>query len=416
MAEDFHRIKRLPPYVFAEVNRLKAQARARGADIIDLGMGNPDMPAPAHIVDKLVETLHKPRTHRYSASKGIPGLRKAQAAYYARRFGVKLDPETQVVATLGSKEGFANMAQAITSPGDVIIVPNPTYPIHEFGFIIAGANMRHVPAGTGEEFLRAVEHAVKHSIPKPLAMILSYPSNPTAMVADLDFYKEAVALAKKLNLFILSDIAYAELYFDGTPPPSVLEVPGAMDITVEFTSLSKTYNMPGWRMGFAVGNERLIGALARVKSYLDYGAFTPIQVAAAAALNGPQDCVDEIRQVYKARRDCLVDSFERAGWTIPPPPATMFAWCPIPEPFRAGGSVEFAKLLIEKADLAVSPGLGFGELGEGFVRIALVENEHRIRQAARSVKKFLAEAPQTMHKEAPQRPASGVKKAAAKTK
>jgi alanine-synthesizing transaminase len=395
--DDFHRIKRLPPYVFAEVNRLKAAARARGADIIDLGMGNPDMPTPQHIIGKLVETIAKPRTHRYSASKGIPGLRKAQAAYYARRFGVKLDPDTQVVATLGSKEGFANMAQAITAPGDVIIVPNPTYPIHEFGFLISGAAMRHVPAGNGEEFLRSVEHAVKHSIPKPLAVVLSYPSNPTAMVADLDFYKNAVALAKKLDLIILSDLAYAEIYFDDNPPPSVLEVPGAMDVTVEFTSLSKTYNMPGWRMGFAVGNERLIGALGRVKSYLDYGAFTPIQVAAATALNGPQDCVDEIRRTYKSRRDCLVESFGRAGFPVPPPPATMFAWCPIPEPFREIGSVEFAKLLIEKADVAVSPGLGFGEYGEGFVRIALVENEHRIRQAARSIKKFLAQAPETMH-------------------
>lgn len=397
MIEEFHRIKRLPPYVFAEVNRLKAAARARGADIIDLGMGNPDMPTPPHIVAKLVETVAKPRTHRYSASKGIPGLRRAQAAYYERRFGVKLDPETQVVATLGSKEGFANMAQAISAPGDVIIAPNPTYPIHEFGFIIAGASVRHVKADAGEEFLRGVEHAVRHSIPKPIGMILSYPSNPTAMVASLDFYKDAVALAKKHGLIILSDIAYAELYFDDRPPPSVLEVPGAIDVTVEFTSLSKTYNMPGWRMGFAVGNERLIGALARVKSYLDYGAFTPIQVAAAAALNGPQDCVAEIRGTYKSRRDCLVDSFGRAGWMIPPPPATMFAWCPIPEPFRELGSVEFAKLLIEKADLAVSPGLGFGEYGEGFVRIALVENEHRIRQAARNVKKFLAQAAETSH-------------------
>ena len=393
MNEDFHRIKRLPPYVFAEVNRLKAAARARGADIIDLGMGNPDLPTPQHIVDKLVETIAKPRTHRYSASKGIPGLRRAQAAYYERRFGVKLNPETEVVATLGSKEGFANMAQAITAPGDVIIVPNPTYPIHEFGFIIAGANMRHVPAGNGEAFLKSVEKAVKHSIPQPLALVLSYPSNPTAMVADLDFYKDAVALAKRLGLIILSDIAYAELYYDGNPPASVLQVPGAMDVTVEFTSLSKTYNMPGWRMGFAVGNERLIGALARVKSYLDYGAFTPIQVAAAAALNGPQTCVEDIRKTYKSRRDCLVESFGRAGWDIPPPPATMFAWCPIPESYRSLGSVEFAKLLIEKADIAVSPGLGFGEHGEGFVRIALVENEHRIRQAARSLKKFLAEKP-----------------------
>ncbi len=403
MIEDFHRIKRLPPYVFAEVNRLKAGARARGADIIDLGMGNPDLPTPQHIVDKMVETVSKPRTHRYSASKGIPGLRRAQAAYYARRFGVKLDPETQVVATLGSKEGFANMAQAITAPGDVILVPNPTYPIHEFGFIISGAAMRHIPASNGPEFLAGVERAVKHSIPKPLAMVLSYPSNPTAMIADLDFYREAVQLAKKLDLIILSDIAYAEIYFDGVPPPSVLQVPGAMDVAVEFTSLSKTYNMPGWRMGFAVGNERLIGALARVKSYLDYGAFTPIQVAAAAALNGPQDCVDEIRATYKRRRDVLVDSFGRAGFPVPSPPASMFAWAPIPEPFRALGSVEFAKLLIEKADVAVSPGLGFGEYGEGFVRIALVENEHRIRQAARSIKKFLAQGSETMHNVIPLR-------------
>ena len=397
MIEDFHRIKRLPPYVFAEVNRLKAAARARGADIIDLGMGNPDLPTPQHIVDKLVETVAKPRTHRYSASKGIPGLRRAQAAYYARRFGVKLDPDTQIVATLGSKEGFANMAQAISAPGDVILVPNPTYPIHEFGFLISGAAMRHLPAGCDDHFLSAVHHACRHSIPKPLALVLSYPSNPTAMVADLDFYKAAVDLAKKLDLIILSDVAYSEIYYDDNPPPSVLQVAGAMDVAVEFTSLSKTYNMPGWRMGFAVGNERLIAALARVKSYLDYGAFTPIQVAAAAALNGPQDCVDEIRATYKRRRDVLVESFGRAGFPVPPPPATMFAWAPIPEPFKALGSVEFAKLLIEKADVAVSPGVGFGEYGEGFVRIALVENEHRIRQAARNIKKFLAQSQETMH-------------------
>jgi alanine-synthesizing transaminase len=391
--------------VFAEVNRLKAAARARGADIIDLGMGNPDMPTPQHIVDKLVETVSKPRTNRYSASKGIPGLRKAQAAYYARRFGVKLNPETQVVATLGSKEGFANMAQAISAPGDVILVPSPTYPIHEFGFIISGAAIRHIPTTAGAatakdphaEFLRGVERAVRHSIPKPLAVVLSYPSNPTASTADLSFYTEAVQLAKKLDLIILSDIAYAEIYYDNNPPPSVLQVPGAIDITVEFTSLSKTYAMPGWRMGFAVGNERLIAALARVKSYLDYGAFTPVQVAAAAALNGPQDCVVDIRKIYQARRDCLVESFSRAGWQIPAPQASMFAWAPIPEAFREIGSVEFAKLLIDKADVAVSPGLGFGEYGEGYVRIALVENEHRIRQAARNIKKFLARSTDTMH-------------------
>jgi alanine-synthesizing transaminase len=389
LSEDFHRIKRLPPYVFAEVNRLKADARARGADIIDLGMGTPDMPTPQHIVDKLVETVTKPRTHRYSASKGIPGLRKAQAAYYARRFGVKLDPETEIVATLGSKEGFANIAQAIAAPGDVVLVPNPTYPIHAFGFIIAGASIRHLPASNGEEFLRAIEHAVKHSIPKPLAVVISFPSNPTAQVADLEFYKDAVALAKKHEIIVLSDIAYAELYYDGVPPPSILQVPGAKDIAVEFTSLSKAYNMPGWLMGFAVGNERLIGALARVKSYLDYGAFTPIQVAAAAALNGPQECVDEMREIYRTRRNAMIESFGRAGWDIPAPKASMFAWAPIPEPFREMGSLEFSLRLIKEAHVAVAPGAGFGEHGDGFVRLALVENEQRIRQAARNVRKFL---------------------------
>ena len=397
MAEEFHRIKRLPPYVFAEVNALKAEARAGGADIIDLGMGNPDIQTPQHIVDKLVETVNKPRVHRYSASKGIPGLRKAQAAYYLRRFGVKLDPDSQIVATLGSKEGFANMAQAITAPGDVILTPNPTYPIHEFGFIISGASVRHLTATNGEEFLAAVSRACRHTVPKPIAMVLNYPSNPTAMTADLDFYTEAVQLAKQQDMIILSDLAYAEIYFDDNPPPSILQVPGAMDLAVEFTSLSKTYSMPGWRMGFAVGNERLIAALARVKSYLDYGAFTPVQVAAAAALNGPQDCVDEIRAVYKSRRDILIDSFGRAGWSIPAPAATMFAWAPVPDDFAQLGSVAFSKLLIEKADVAVAPGLGFGEYGEGFVRIALVENEHRIRQAARNIRRFLSQAPETLH-------------------
>jgi alanine-synthesizing transaminase len=395
--QDFHRIKRLPPYVFEGVNKLKAAARLRGDDIIDFGMGNPDMPTPQHIVDKLVETVARPRTHRYSASKGIPGLRRAQAAYYERRFGVKLNPDTQVVATLGSKEGFANMAQAITAPGDVILSPSPTYPIHEFGFLISGASLRSMPATPDDNFLAALDRAVRHSIPKPLALVLSYPSNPTAYTADLDFYKEVVDFARKHDLIILSDVAYAEIYFDVPPPPSVLQVKGAMDVTVEFTSLSKTYAMPGWRMGFAVGNERLIAALARVKSYLDYGAFTPIQVAATAALNGPQNCVDEIRQIYKRRRDCLVESMARAGWDIPAPPATMFAWAPLPEAFHEVGSLEFSKLLLEKAGVAVSPGVGFGEYGEGYVRLGLVENEQRIRQAARSVKKFLSEASGTLH-------------------
>ncbi|MCT8973074.1 LL-diaminopimelate aminotransferase [Microbaculum marinisediminis] len=394
---EFHKTKRLPPYVFEQVNRLKATARAAGADIIDLGMGNPDLPTPKHIVDKLVETVTRPDTHGYSTSKGIPGLRRAQAGYYERRFGVKLDPDTQIVATIGSKEGFANIAQAITAPGDVVLVPNPTYPIHQFGFIISGGVIRQLPAKPDEDFLRAMDRAVAHSVPKPLAVVLNYPANPTGYCADLDFYKEVVDFARKHELFILSDIAYAEIYFGDTPPPSVLEVPGAIDLTVEFTSLSKTYSMPGWRVGFAVGNERLLSALARVKSYLDYGAFTPVQVAATAALNGPDSVIEEIRAVYRHRRDVMVEAFGRAGWPVPVPEATMFAWAPIPEKFRDAGSLEFAKLLVEKAEVAVSPGIGFGEDGEGFVRIALVENEQRIRQAARNIRRFLATADETMH-------------------
>lgn len=400
MAEEFHRIKRLPPYVFEEVNRLKAAARARGEDIIDLGMGNPDMPTPEHITAKLIEAVQNPRTHRYSMSRGVPGLRKAQAKYYERRFNVKLDPEREIVATLGSKEGFANMAQAITAPGDVVMVPDPTYPIHHFGFMISGGAIRSLPVsqcGNTGDFISRLDRSIHHSIPKPIALVLNYPSNPTAEVVDLDFYKEVVAYAKKQDLIILSDLAYAEIYFDDQPPPSILEVEGAKDIAVEFTSLSKTYAMPGWRMGFAVGNERLIAALARVKSYLDYGAFAPIQIAATAALNGPQDCVDEIRGIYKERRDCLVDSFSRAGWEIPSPPATMFAWAPLPKELEHLGSLEFSKLLLEHADVAVSPGIGFGEHGEGYVRIALVENEQRIRQAARNIRKFFALKRETMH-------------------
>ena len=392
MKNEFHRIKRLPPYVFEEVNRVKAASRADGADIIDLGMGNPDLPTPEHIREKLIETVNKPKTNRYSASRGIPGLRRAQAAYYERRFGVSLDPETEVVATLGSKEGFANLAQAITAPGDVILAPNPTYPIHQFGFIMSGGVIRHLPAEPGDAFLAALERAMQHSVPKPIALVMNYPSNPTCLNASLDFYKEVVDFARSQELILISDLAYAELYFDDNPPPSVLQVPGAKDFTVEFTSLSKTYSMPGWRMGFAVGNAELIAALARVKSYLDYGAFTPIQVAATAALNGPQECVDQVRATYKSRRDTLVEAFARAGWDVPPPPSTMFAWASLPERFHNLGSLEFSKLLLEHAEVAVSPGIGFGEHGEGYVRIALVENEHRIRQAARNIRRFFAKA------------------------
>ncbi|MBC2859371.1 LL-diaminopimelate aminotransferase [Stappia sp. 28M-7] len=395
--EEFYQTRRLPPYVFEQVNRLKAKARAAGADIIDLGMGNPDLPTPKHIVDKLTETVQNPRTHRYSASKGIPGLRRAQAAYYERRFGVKLNPETQVVATLGSKEGFANMAQAISAPGDVVLVPNPSYPIHAFGFLMAGAVLRSIPSEPGPEVFHALERALIHSVPKPIAMILCYPANPTAYVADIEFYRDIVAFAKKHDIFVLSDLAYSEIYFGSTPPPSVLQVPGAIDVAVEFTSLSKTFSMPGWRMGFAVGNERLIAALARVKSYLDYGAFTPIQVAASAALNGPDDCIVAARETYRKRRDILVESFGRAGWDVPAPEASMFAWAPIPEKFRHLGSLEFSKLLIEHADVAVAPGLGFGEYGDTHVRIALVENEQRIRQAARSLRRFLETADEKLH-------------------
>ena len=398
---DFYRIKRLPPYVFEQVNRIKAAARANGADIIDLGMGNPDLPAPAHVVQKLCETAGKPRTDRYSASKGIAGLRRAQAGYYARRFGVKLNPETQVVATLGSKEGFANMAQAITAPGDVVLVPNPSYPIHAFGFLMAGGVIRSVPAEPTPAFFPALERAVQHSIPKPIALVVCYPSNPTAYVASLDFYRDLVAFARRHELILLSDLAYAEVYFDGEPPPSVLQVPGAMDVTVEFTSMSKTFSMAGWRMGFAVGNERLLAALTRVKSYLDYGAFTPVQVAATAALNGPEDCIAEMRATYKRRRDVLIDCFGKAGWAIPSPTASMFAWVPIPEKFRGLGSLEFSKLLVEKADVAVAPGIGFGEYGDDYVRIALVENEQRIRQAARNLRRFLDNADRTLHNVVP---------------
>lgn len=388
---DFYRIRRLPPYLFAEVNEMKAAARARGEDIIDLGMGNPDLPTPQHIVDKLKETADNKRAHGYSTSRGIPGLRRALAAYYERRFGVTIDPDTEAVVTLGSKEGLANLAQAITAPGDTILVPNPSYPIHPYGFMIAGASVRHMPMGPDRDFMTELANAVQHSVPKPTAVILCYPSNPTAEVVDLAFYREVVDFCRKHDIWILSDLAYAEIYFDGNPPPSILEIPEARDIAVEFTSMSKTYSMAGWRVGFAAGNKDLVGALTRVKSYLDYGAFTPIQVAAVAALNGPQDCVELHRNTYQKRRDILIEGLTAAGWPVPSPKASMFAWAPLPEAFKPMGSMAFTKLMLEHAKVAVSPGAGFGEYGEGYVRIGLVENEHRIRQAIRNIKKFMAD-------------------------
>jgi alanine-synthesizing transaminase len=389
MPQEFHRIRRLPPYVFAEVNEMKARARAAGKDIIDFGMGNPDSPTPPHIVEKLVETVQNPKTHRYSNSRGIPGLRKAVSRYYERRFGVDIDPETETIVTLGSKEGLANLASAITSPGDVILVPNPSYPIHPFGFIIAGAAVRSIPVTADENFMEALERAVIHSVPKPTAVVLNYPNNPTAELVDLDFYAEVVAFCRAHGIYILSDLAYAEIYFNDNPPPSILQIPGAKDIAVEFTSMSKTYSMPGWRIGFASGNTKLIAALARIKSYLDYGAFTPIQVASAAALNGPQECVDEIRTLYRNRRDVLIEGLVQAGWDVPSPEATMFAWAPIPHAFEHLGSIEFSKLLLREADVAVAPGIGFGEHGDKHVRIGLVENRQRTRQAIRNIKSFL---------------------------
>src|SRR3984885_13852501 len=388
--DEFYRIKRLPPYVFAEVNALKAKARTAGRDVIDLGMGNPDGSTPEHIVKKLHEAIGNPRSHGYSVSRGIMGLRRAQAAYYARRFGVSLDPDKEIIVTLGSKEGLANLAQAVAAPGAIVLVPGPCYPIHAFGFIIAGASVRSVPIGPGVDFLKELKQAVEQTSPTPIALVLNFPANPTAQVVDLDFYGEMVSFCKSRGIYLLSDLAYAEIYFDGKPPPSVLQIPGARDIAVEFTSLSKTYNMAGWRIGFAVGNAKLIAALSRVKSYLDYGAFTPIQVAATAALNGPQDCILEIRERYRARRDVLIDGLRQAGWDVPPPAATMFAWAPVPPAFQDCGSLVFSKLLLEHANVAVSPGVGFGEYGENYVRIALVENRQRLRQATRNIKQFMS--------------------------
>ncbi|MCR2832746.1 LL-diaminopimelate aminotransferase [Parerythrobacter lacustris] len=388
MNTDFYRMKRLPPYVIAEVNSMRHAARRAGKDIIDLGMGNPDNPPPQHVIDKLCEVAMKPDSHGYSQSKGIPGLRRAQANYYARRFGVELDPETEVVVTMGSKEGLASLATAITAPGDVVLAPNPSYPIHTFGFIIAGATIRSVPTTPDENYFQSLERAMNFTVPRPSVLVVNYPSNPTAEVVDLAFYERLVAWAKENQVWVLSDLAYSELYYDGNPTPSIMQVKGAKDVAVEFTSMSKTYSMAGWRMGFAVGNRELIAAMSRVKSYLDYGAFTPIQAAACAALNGPQDIVETNRQLYHKRRDVMVESFGRAGWDIPPPPASMFAWAPLPPALKEMGSLEFSKQLLTHADVAVAPGVGYGEEGEGFVRIAMVENEQRLRQAARNIKRY----------------------------
>jgi len=390
MSEDFYRIKRLPPYVIAEVNALRHAARQAGRDIIDLGMGNPDQPPPQHVIDKLCEVARKPNAHGYSQSKGIPGLRRAQASYYQRRFGVELDPQSEIVVTMGSKEGLASLATAITAPGDVVLAPSPSYPIHTFGFIIAGATIRSVPTTPGEEYWRELDRAMQYTVPRPTMLVVNYPSNPTAEVVDLAFYQRVVDWARENGVWVISDLAYSELYFDGVPTPSIMQAEGAKEVAVEFTSMSKTYSMAGWRMGFAVGNRELIAALTRVKSYLDYGAFTPIQAAACAALNGPQDIIESNRQLYQKRRDVLVESFGRAEWDIPSPAASMFAWAKLPKGFESMGSLEFSKRLIEEADVAVAAGVGYGEEGEGYVRIAMVENEQRIRQAARNIKRFLA--------------------------
>jgi len=390
VSDDFYRIKRLPPYVIAEVNAMRAAARAGGEDIIDLGMGNPDLPPPPHVIEKLCEVAKKDDAHGYSASKGIPGVRKAQANYYARRFGVELNPETEVVMTMGSKEGLASLATAITAPGDVVLAPNPSYPIHTFGFIIAGATIRSVPTTPDENYWGALDRAMQYTVPRPSVLVVNYPSNPTAETVGIHFYERLVAWARANEVWVISDLAYSELYYDGVPTTSILQVDGAKEVAVEFTSLSKTFSMAGWRVGFAVGNAKLIAAMTRVKSYLDYGAFTPVQAAACAALNGPQDIVEANRNLYHKRRDVLVESFGRAGWDIPPPRASMFAWAPLPPAVAHLGSLEFSKQLLTHAGVAVAPGVGYGEDGEGFVRIALVENEQRIRQAARNVRKYLA--------------------------
>ncbi|MGD8557878.1 MAG: alanine transaminase [Chromatiales bacterium] len=384
--EEFRRIKRLPPYVFAIVNELKAKARAQGEDIIDFGMGNPDQPTPKHIVDKLVEVAQRRDTHRYSQSKGIPRLRRAICNWYKDRYDVDLDFETEAIVSIGSKEGLAHLALACLGPGDSVLVPNPAYPIHPYGFVIAGADVRHVPLVPGVDFFEELEKAIVESWPRPKMLVLNFPGNPTTQCVDLDFFERVVAIAKEHNIWVIHDIAYADIVFDGYKAPSVLQVPGAKEIAVEFFSLSKSYNMPGWRVGFMVGNPVLVGALAKIKSYLDYGTFTPIQVAAIAALEGPQDCVMEIRDMYQKRRDVLCDGLNALGWQVEKPRATMFVWARIPEAYQSMGSLEFSKKLITDAKVAVSPGIGFGQHGDDHVRFSLIENEHRTRQALRGIK------------------------------
>ena len=389
MNQTFQRIERLPPYVFNIIGELKQAARARGEDIIDFGMGNPDQATPEHIVDKLKETVDRGDTHRYSQSKGIPRLRRAMTNWYQSRYDVTLDPETEAIVTLGSKEGLAHLALATTSVGDAILVPNPSYPIHPYGFVISGADLRHVPMTDEIDFFDELDRAIKTSYPKPKMLVLNFPSNPTGHCVELDFFEKVVAIAREHNIWVVHDLAYADLVYDGYVAPSILQVPGARDVAVEFFTLSKSYNMPGWRVGFCCGNSQLIAALARIKSYLDYGIFTPIQVAAISALESDQSCVSEIRDMYQIRRDVLCEGLNQAGWAVTPPKATMFVWAKIPEPFASMGSLEFSKLLLNEAKVAVSPGVGFGEYGEGYVRFGLIENEHRTRQAIRGIKRVL---------------------------
>jgi alanine-synthesizing transaminase len=386
MFDDFPRINRLPPYVFNIVNDLKAKARARGEDIVDFGMGNPDQPTPKHIVDKLVEVTERGNTHRYSVSRGIPRLRRAICNWYKDRYDVDLDPETEAIVTIGSKEGLAHLALATVGPGDAVLVPNPSYPIHPYGFVIAGADIRHVPLTPDVDFFNELEKAIKDSWPRPKMLVLNFPGNPTTQCVELEFFEKVVAIAKEHEIWVIQDLAYADIVFDGYKPPSIMQVPGAKDVAVEFFTLSKSYNMPGWRVGFMVGNPTLVSALARIKSYLDYGMFTPIQVAAIAALEGPQDCVKEIADMYCSRRDVLCDGLNAIGWEVEKPKATMFVWAPIPEQYKDMGSLEFSKKLLKEAKVAVSPGIGFGEYGDGFVRFGLIENEHRTRQALRGIR------------------------------